>query len=81
MSVNCEQFMKSFSDADATDKEKLEYAQCVNDNVYLVSSHNNIYENQPLMFAIIFVTILLIAILINAYVKKTNHKRDQNDKK
>ena len=72
---DCEAFMKQFSDKDATDKEKLEYAQCVKDNVYLVSSHNTIYENKPLMFGIIFVTILLVAFALNAYYKKSNSSK------
>ena len=58
MSKTCEEFMKGYTDSGATDKEKLEYAQCVNDNVYLVQSHKgSVYDNEPLMFGIIFAII------------------------
>lgn len=82
MSPNdCEEFMKGFTDAAATSKEKLEYAQCVNDNVYLVQSHSeSIYENKPLMFVLIFVIIALLSIIINYYSRKQNKHKGNHDK-
>ena len=83
MSVkDCQQFMEDFSDANATDKEKLEYAQCVNDNVYLVQSHKgSVYDNEPLMFGIIFAIILVLALSLNHYIKKQNKKdTDEHDR-
>lgn len=70
MAKSCKEFMEGFTDANATDKEKLEYAQCVNDNVYIVNSHS-VYDNQPLMFGIIFVIILLVAFALGTYIRHT----------
>ena len=64
--------MKGYTDSGATDKEKLEYAQCVNDNVYIVGTHS-VYQNQPLMFGIIFVVIIVIAFALSAYFKRKNN--------
>lgn len=84
MSVDCKTFMEGYSDKNATDKEKLEYAQCVNDNVYLVNSNNKITENEPLMFGIIFVIIMSVTFFMSWYLKRTNAKElghNEKDKK
>jgi hypothetical protein len=68
MAKTCDEFMKGYTDAGATSKEKLEYAQCVNENVYIVGQ-NNVYDNEPLMFGIIFLVILVVAFALGTYIK------------
>ena len=87
----CEVTMQGFADATATAAEKLEYSKCIEFSAeqFLIEQCKDIndsntfltiIDSEPLIFGLIFVTIVAVAFAMGRIVKKQNKETGLDDK-
>jgi hypothetical protein len=75
--MDCKTLDEIMASNDSTDN--IEYTECVDQHSKSVPS--KLLENEPFMFGVIFLAITGVAILLGAYVRRSNKEPNKNDKK